>query len=145
MVREAFRYRKPPPTVRNEATRCGHCVASSDPRMRPLRSGPRFEDAAIVGVVPTAATTLLLRVPRIAPSLRSLPSTRRPREHPHSAPRNALPRGRPSPAQNTPSPAKKNHHPETPPTQKRTITTPKHPITTGSKAETRITIVPPTT
>ena len=34
-----IRYRKHPPTVRNEATRCGHCVASSDPRMRPLRSG----------------------------------------------------------------------------------------------------------
>ena len=100
------------------------------------------------------------------------------RENFHT-PRNALPRGRPSPPRNTPSPTKKStarntpnpkthyhhpkntpspqvyyaflgelnyyHHPETPPTQKRTITTPKHPLTTGSKEETRITIVPPTT
>ena len=57
--RMRFRYHKPPPTVRNEATGCGHCVASSDPKMRPLSSGLWFEDETIVGVVPVAATTLL--------------------------------------------------------------------------------------
>ena len=55
-----IRYRKHPSTVRNEATGCGHCVASSDPRMRPLRSGLWLEDATTVGVVPAAGTTLLL-------------------------------------------------------------------------------------
>ena len=34
-----IRYRKPPSLVRNEATGCCHCVASSDPRMRP-NAGP---------------------------------------------------------------------------------------------------------
>ena len=42
-----IRYQKPPPTVRNEATGCGHC------------SGLWFEDETIVGVVPVAATMLL--------------------------------------------------------------------------------------
>ena len=31
--RRDIRYRKPPPTVRNEATGCGHCVDSSDLRI----------------------------------------------------------------------------------------------------------------
>lgn len=66
--------------------------------MRPLRSGLWLEDAAIVGVVPASATTLLLRGPRIAPLAAVITnnpttkrtSTLRPEKRPH---------GRPSPAQ----------------------------------------------
>ena len=121
--------------------------------MRPLRSGLWLEYATTAGVVPAAGTTLRLlpmesvltascerlsgynaaavspdshccgvRETHLAAVITNNPTYR---ENFHT-PRNALPRGRPSPPRNTPSPTKKStarntpnpkthyHHPETP-------------------------------
>ena len=122
--------------------------------MRPLRSGLWLEDATAVGVVPAAGTTLLLLPMESvltaswerlsgynATAVSSDSHCGGSRETPLTAvitnnqtylenfhtPRNAPPRGRPSPPRNTPSPTKKStarntpnpkthyHHPETPP------------------------------
>lgn len=144
---------------------------SSDPRMRPLRSGLWLEDATTVGVVPAAGTTLLLlpmesvltascerlsgynaaavssdshccgfRKTPLAAVITNNPTYR---ENFHT-PKNAPPRGRPSPAQKHPLTNQKINSPKHPVTSQK-INSPKHSLTTGSKAETRITIVPPTT
>lgn len=102
--------------------------------MRSLRSGLWLEDATTVGVVPAAGTTLLLlpmesvltaswerlsgyNATAANPEKRPLAAviTNNPTylENFHT-PRNALPRGRPSPAQNTPSPAQKINSPKHP-------------------------------
>ena len=149
-----IRCKKQASTVRNEATGCGHCVDSSDPRMRPLRSGLWLEDATTVGVVPAAGTTLLLlpMVSVLTASWERLSGYNAtavnsdshcgksretptrcghyqqpdvPRELPHSE-------KRPSPREAVtsskhPVTSSKNQQPETPPTQKHPLTTPKTP------------------